>query len=187
MDIILASSSRYRKQLLAQVNINAQCIAPNIDEAAHAQEQPKAQALRLAIAKTHHSAQHAPHATIIGSDQVASLNGAALGKPGHYAKAFQQLQMQSGHTVLFHTAVCVRKGSTLLSDVITTEVEFRVLTTADIEAYLKQEQPFDCAGSFKSEGLGLSLFKRITSDDPSALIGLPLITTLSFLRTLGSY
>ncbi|WP_054113007.1 Maf family protein [Marinagarivorans algicola] len=186
MDIILASSSRYRKQLLAQVNINARCIAPDIDEAAHYQEQPKAQALRLAIAKTHHIAQHAPHVTIIGSDQVASLNGVPLGKPGGYEKAVQQLQLQSGQTVLFHTAVCVRKGPALLSDVVTTEVEFRPLTSADIEDYLKQEQPFDCAGSFKSEGLGLSLFKRVTSDDPSALIGLPLITTLNFLRTLGA-
>lgn len=184
MHIILASSSRYRKKLLEQVNILAQCQAPNIDESPINQEHPKTQALRLAIAKAHAIASEHPNNIVIGSDQVASLKGMRLEKPGNYARAFEQLQAQSGNTVLFYSAVCACKGQTLLSDVVTTEVEFRTLDAQEIKNYLLQDQPYDCAGSFKSEGLGISLFNRITSDDPSALIGLPLIKTLSFLRML---
>ena len=193
MPIILASSSSYRKKLLEQVNIFAECLAPNIDETPLNKEQPKALALRLAVAKAKAVALKYPNkitttsnTIIIGSDQVASLNGRHLGKPGNFERAFEQLKAQSGNTILFYTAVCVCLESAVLSDVVTTQVEFRTLDEKEITEYLLQEQPYDCAGSFKSEGLGISLFNRITSDDPTALIGIPLIKTLALIRELNA-
>ena len=183
MHIVLASSSPYRKKLLAQIHIHATCIAPHVDETPHPQEAPQALALRLAIAKAQAVIQ--PKAIVIGSDQVASLNGQLLGKPGNMAKAYTQLQQQAGQEVVFYTALCLRHEQTLLTDVITTTVRFRPLSADEITQYLTLEAPFDCAGSFKCEGLGISLFESIKSDDRSALIGLPLIKTAQFLRELG--
>lgn len=187
-DIILASSSKYRRALLSKLNIQASCIAPNINESPLANEAPEESALRLAKAKAQAVANR-PDASfeeiIIGSDQVAWTDGALLGKPGSAEKAFEQLKRQSGRTVLFHTALSVQQGSKQYSDVITTEVTFRKLTNEEIINYIQQDNPIDCAGSFKSEGAGCMLFKRIASDDPSALIGLPLIRTAEFLRHFG--
>ena len=186
--IILASSSQYRKKLLESLNITARCIAPNIDETALADESPKATALRLAKAKA--AAIQLPsdektNSIIIGSDQVAWLDGAQLGKPGTREKAIAQLKQQSGKTVLFYTALCVQMNAQQYSDVIITEVAFRDLSEQEIVHYIEQDNPIDCAGSFKSEGAGCMLFTRVTSDDPSALIGLPLIRTTEYLRRFG--
>ena len=187
--IVLASSSPYRKALLNKLQIAAQCISPDINERPLHNESPSATALRLAIEKAKNVAQRIqaqqPNAIIIGSDQVACIAGKQLGKPGSTAKAFAQLRAQSGQTVVFHTALCIQKSTTIYSDVITTEVVFRTLSKQEITRYIELENPIDCAGSFKCEGLGSLLFKRVTSDDPSALIGLPLIRTTEFLRKLG--
>ena len=188
--IILASSSQYRKKLLESLNITARCIAPNIDETALADESPKTTALRLAKAKAAAIAIQLPNdektnSIIIGSDQVAWLDGAQLGKPGTREKAIAQLKQQSGKTVLFYTALCVQMNAQQYSDVITTEVAFRDLSEQEIAHYIEQDNPIDCAGSFKSEGAGCMLFTRVTSDDPSALIGLPLIRTTEYLRRFG--
>ncbi len=200
MTIILGSSSRYRQALLARLNIKADAIAPNIDESPHTGETPELLALRLAIEKAEsvrqkiaplgHSQvrrdqEHHNPATIISSDQVASIGTQLLGKPGNHQKACEQLQQQSGKCVVFYTALCVQQGDKRLTDVIATTVEFRLLTPDEITQYVTLEQPLDCAGSFKSEGLGITLFNRITSDDPSALVGLPLIRTTQFLREFG--
>lgn len=188
-DIILASSSKYRRALLSKLNIQAQCIAPNIDESPLANETPKESALRLAKAKAQAIANRSDlaleNSIIIGSDQVAWTEGTRLGKPGSTEKAFEQLKRQSGRAVLFHTALCVQQGNKQYSDVITTEVIFRKLSNEEIMNYIQQDNPIDCAGSFKSEGAGCMLFERVTSDDPSALIGLPLIRTTEFLRRFG--
>jgi septum formation protein len=183
MHVVLASSSPYRKKLLAQIHIPAICSAPNIDETPYPNEAPEALAMRLAISKA--QAITEPNAIIIGSDQVASLNGQLLGKPGNKAGAYVQLQQQAGQEVIFYTALCLRYEQKLLTDVVTTTVRFRALSPEEITQYLTLESPFDCAGSFKCEGLGISLFESIKSDDPSALIGLPLIKTAQFLRELG--
>jgi septum formation protein len=196
--IILASSSPYRKQLLERLHIQALCIAPDIDEQAQTNEAPETLALRLAIHKasavaTTHNATSTGTNTdaktnnviVIGSDQVASVNGEILGKPYTAANAALQLQKQSGQSVIFYTALCVHHNKTQLSAVITTEVVFRTLSQQEITTYIALEQPLDCAGSFKCEGLGITLFDKIISDDPSALIGLPLIKTAQFLRKLG--
>ncbi|MDZ7924813.1 MAG: nucleoside triphosphate pyrophosphatase [Marinagarivorans sp.] len=184
--IILASSSPYRKQLLERLHIYAQCIAPDIDEQAFANESPHALALRLAISKAGAVVTVTnPKSIIIGSDQVAIVNGEILGKPHTAVQAVLQLQKQSGQRVIFYTALCVQQGDNILSAVATTEVVFRTLSTQEIKTYIALEQPLDCAGSFKCEGLGITLFEKIISDDPSALIGLPLIKTAQFLRELG--
>ncbi len=182
--IILASSSPYRKQLLERIHIQAQCIAPAIDERAHTHEAPDTLALRLAINKAK-AIQTTINTVVIGSDQVASVKGEILGKPHTAANAALQLQKQSGQSVIFYTALCVRRDKIILSAVVTTEVIFRVLSQKEIKNYIDLEQPLDCAGSFKCEGLGITLFEKIISDDPSALIGLPLIKTAQFLRELG--
>lgn len=184
-DVILASSSPYRQQLLAQVRIHARCVAPNIDESPKSGETSEALALRLARAKAAAIANQWPNAIVIGSDQVASLEGRHLGKPGNAACAVAQLLAQSGKRVTFYTAVCVQSGNTVHADVVPTHVNFRILSEAEITRYVQQEKPFDCAGSFKSEGLGISLFDSLCSEDPSALVGLPLIRTLAFLREFG--
>lgn len=193
MTVILGSSSRYRQALLARLHIQADSIAPDIDESPHIGESPEQLALRLAIEKADSVKQkvarleqyHHTTPTIIGSDQVASLGQQLLGKPGNHEKACQQLQQQSGQRVVFYTALCVQQGDRSLTDVVTTTVDFRSLTSDEITQYITLEQPLDCAGSFKSEGLGITLFNRISSDDPSALVGLPLIRTTQFLREFG--
>ena len=189
-NLILASSSPYRKLLLQRLDIEFDCQSPNIDESPHPSEPPAALAKRLALEKAWTVAHHFPEAVVIGSDQVAELAGQVLSKPGTHQRALQQLQAQSGHTVLFHSGLALVQ---LLSDgttrqiqlVDTTQVCFRQLDDGQIKRYLEREQPYDCAGSFKAEGLGISLFDAVSSQDPSSLIGLPLIGLCSALREFG--
>lgn len=187
MQILLASTSAYRRALLARLGLAFACEAPETDETPHPGESPEALVARLAEAKATAVAYRHPESLVIGGDQVAALDSTILGKPGHHLRAVQQLTTLSGRTVAFHTAVCVQHVATgrRLSHVDTTRVHFRKLDTQDIERYLQAEQPYDCAGSFKSEGLGISLFERIESQDPTALVGLPLIVLCRFLRELG--
>jgi septum formation protein len=186
MQILLASTSVYRRALLARLGLAFDCVVPETDETPHLGEPPAALAERLAQAKTTAVAQHYPENLVIGGDQVAALDGQILGKPGDHAHAIRQLAALSGRAVAFHTAVCVRHASRdrQLTYVDTTQVYFRKLTAQEIERYLQAEHPYDCAGSFKSEGLGISLFERIESQDPTALVGLPLIALCRFLREL---
>lgn len=185
--LILGSTSRYRRELLARLKIDFEVVAPEVDETARANETPEVLARRLALAKAHAVATRHPDAVVIGSDQVAELDGDALGKPGHHANAVQQLQRMSGREVVFHTALAVVCRSTGFerSDLAPVRVRFRTLGMAEIEAYLRAEQPYDCAGSAKSEGLGITLLDAIDSDDPTALVGLPLIRTCKLLRAAG--
>ncbi len=185
--LILASTSVYRRQLLERLHLPFSVIASYVDETPLPGETPPDIACRLALAKARSVAQAHPGAVVIGSDQVADLNGHALGKPGHHARAVAQLQTMRGKTVIFQTAVAV---VCLESDFAQTElaqikVVFRHLTDAQIESYLAAEQPYDCAGSAKSEGLGIALLERIDNDDPTALIGLPLIRTCRLIEAAG--
>ncbi|HEX5785973.1 MAG TPA: Maf family nucleotide pyrophosphatase [Burkholderiaceae bacterium] len=185
--LILASTSRYRHELLSRLGLHFTVYPPHVDETPQTEEHPRHLAIRLARAKALAvSAQH-PDAVVIGSDQVADLHGQALGKPGRHDRAVKQLQTMSGQTVLFHTAMAVAHASTnsLHEELATVEVQFRTLSTDEIEHYLETEQPYDCAGSAKSEGLGIALLDNIRSDDPTALVGLPLIRTARLLRMLG--
>lgn len=185
--LVLGSTSRYRQELLQRLQIPFTVLAPEVDETPLPGEAPLALARRLARAKALAVAQQRPDALVIGSDQVADLNGHALGKPGQHERAVRQLQLMSGQTVQFHTAltvVCLARGFEG-SDVATVGVRFRRLDDAEIERYLRAEQPYDCAGSARSEGLGISLLDAIDSDDPTALIGLPLIRTARLLRQGG--
>jgi septum formation protein len=158
-----------------------------VDETPQVNEHPRHLAIRLAKAKALAVSTQHPDAVVIGSDQVADLHGQALGKPGRHDRAVKQLQAMSGQTVLFHTAMAVAQASTnsLHEELATVEVQFRTLSIDEIEHYLEAEQPYDCAGSAKSEGLGIALLDNIRSDDPTALIGLPLIRTAKLLRILG--
>ena len=184
--LILASTSRYRRELLARLALPFDVAAPDVDETPLAGEAPRALALRLAKAKARAVAARHPQAIVIGSDQVADLHGQPLGKPGTHERAAAQLTRMSGQTVLFHTAVAVAQaGCFAQSDVATVTARFRVLDADTIERYLHAEQPYDCAGSAKSEGLGIALMQAIESDDPTALIGLPLIRTAHLLRAAG--
>jgi septum formation protein len=185
--LILGSTSRYRKELLARLRIPFQVEAPEVDETPQAQEAPKDLALRLALAKARAVANKYPDAVVIGSDQVADLDGEPLGKPGNHTNAVKQLKRMRGKTVIFQTAlsvVCVATGFEQ-TDLAAVKVTFRDLTDAEIESYLKAEEPYDCAGSAKSEGLGIALLAAIDNDDPTALIGLPLIRTCHMLRAAG--
>ncbi|MEY3427173.1 MAG: Maf-like protein YceF [Pseudomonadota bacterium] len=185
--LILGSTSRYRKELLARLCIPFQVEAPEVDETPQAQEAPKDLALRLALAKARAVANKYPDAVVIGSDQVADLEGEPLGKPGNHTNAVKQLKRMRGKTVIFQTAlsvVCVATGFEQ-TDLAAVKVTFRDLTDAEIESYLKAEEPYDCAGSAKSEGLGIALLAAIDNDDPTALIGLPLIRTCHMLRAAG--
>lgn len=185
--LILGSTSRYRKELLARLRIPFQVEAPEVDETPQAQEAPKDLALRLALAKARAVADKYPDAVVIGSDQVADLDGEPLGKPGNHTNAVKQLKRMRGKTVIFQTAlsvVCVATGFEQ-TDLAAVKVTFRDLTDAEIESYLKAEEPYDCAGSAKSEGLGIALLAAIDNDDPTALIGLPLIRTCHMLRAAG--
>jgi septum formation protein len=176
--LILASTSKYRKELLSRLGLPFTCISPEVDETPLPRETPEELALRLAKAKALAIAKKEPHAFVIGSDQVLDLHGAAMGKPA-------QLQLLRGQTVNFHTAVCLAHGSKTQVVNVITKVRFRELKDSVLEAYLLAETPYDCAGSAKSEGLGICLLEKVESEDPTALIGLPLIAVCTLLRDAG--
>eukprot|EP01030_Chromulinospumella_sphaerica_P012348 gene12348-12138_t len=185
--LILASSSAYRKELLSRLQLPFEVAVPDIDETPLAGEGPGDTALRLAREKAAAVAARLPGCLVIGSDQVATLDGAQIGKPGDHARALAQLQQMRGRTVVFHTALCLwdgRDGSYQL-DEVRAHVSFRDLPDAELDAYLRIEQPYDCAGSAKNEGLGIAILERIESDDPTALTGLPLIALTGMLRQAG--
>lgn len=185
--LILASTSRYRRELLQRLRLPFEVVAPRVDETPHADEAPHTLARRLALAKAHDVAALHPQAVVIGSDQVADLDGTPLGKPGTHARAAAQLRAMSGRRVVFHTAVAVVRADRGFADARTAPVtvHFRALDDAQIERYLRLEQPYDCAGSAKCETLGIALLEAIDSDDPTALVGLPLIRTCALLRAAG--
>ena len=185
--LVLGSTSRYRRELLQRLSLAFDVAAPDVDETPEPGETPRALALRLALAKALAVARQHPSAIVIGSDQVADLAGEPLGKPGNHERAVQQLQRMQGHTVVFQTAVAVVCLATGFEQVelAPVEVKFRDLSDAEIERYLRAERPYDCAGSAKSEGLGIALLDAIHSDDPTALVGLPLIRTCRMLRAAG--
>jgi septum formation protein len=185
--LILASTSRYRRELLTRLRMAFDVQAPQVDESALAGETPAALALRLAQAKAAAVAQRFPAAVVIGSDQVADLDGTPIGKPGSHQRAVEQLRAMRGHSVVFQTAVAVQRGDIgfAASVLVPVTVRFRQLSDAEIERYLRVEQPYDCAGSAKVETLGIALLEGIDSDDPTALVGLPLIRTCELLRRAG--
>ncbi|MFN3311291.1 MAG: Maf family protein [Thermomonas sp.] len=186
--LVLASTSRYRRELLQRLRLPFDTARPDVDETALPGEPPRALAQRLAQAKAAAVAQtlHGMDAWVLGSDQVADLDGTPLGKPGGRAAALAQLRAMAGRGVRFHTALCLaHPDGRRLHDVDLTEVRLRALDDAEIARYVDAEQPFDCAGSFKSEGLGIVLFEAIDNHDPTALIGLPLIATARLLRQAG--
>ena len=185
--LVLASTSPYRRELLQRLRLPFVVIAPEVDESAAPGEAPPALAQRLALAKANAVAEREPNAIVIGSDQVAELDGVALGKPGSHDRATQQLRSMSGRAVRFHTAVAVARLSSrfLQQALVTVTVRFRQLSNHEIERYLLLEQPYDCAGSAKCETLGIVLADAIESDDPTALVGLPLIRTSAMLRAAG--
>ena len=185
--LILGSTSPYRRELLLRLRLPFEVVSPDVDETPLANESPRALALRLALAKAQVVASQHPQAVVIGSDQVADLDGEPLGKPGTHARATEQLQRMRGKTVVFQTAVavvCLEAGFSQV-DLAQVNVKFRNLGDAEIERYLRAETPYDCAGSAKSEGLGIALLESIDSDDPTALVGLPLIRTCQMLRAAG--
>lgn len=186
-NLILGSTSRYRKELLGRLGIPFETDSPQVDETPQPDEAPADLARRLALAKAHEVAQRHPEAVVIGSDQVADLNGQPLGKPGTHERAVAQLRQMSGQTVIFQTALAVVCRATGFEqiDLAPVRVVFRTLGDAEIEHYLRTEQPYDCAGSAKSEGLGIALLDRIDNDDPTALVGLPLIRTCRMIRAAG--
>lgn len=185
--LVLGSTSRYRRELLERLGLPFLVAAPDVDEIPLDGESPRQLALRLARAKALAVAAQHPEAVVIGSDQVADLHGESLGKPGTHERATAQLQRMAGQTVIFQTAVAVVCAATGFEqvDLAPVEVRFRALHSDEIERYLRAEQPYDCAGSAKSEGLGISLLDAIHSDDPTALVGLPLIRTCRMLRAAG--
>ena len=185
--LVLGSTSRYRRELLQRLHIPFEVAAPDVDETPQPGETPLDLACRLALAKAHAVARRFPHAVVIGSDQVAELAGHSLGKPGTHARATLQLRRMRGQTVIFQTAVAVvcLETSFARTELAPVKVKFRDLTDAEIEAYLQAEQPYDCAGSAKSEGLGIALLESIDNDDPTALVGLPLIRTCRMIRAAG--
>lgn len=185
--VVLGSTSPYRRELLSRLRLRFEVAAPEVDETALPGEAPAALARRLALAKARAVAARYPEAAVIGSDQVADLDGEALGKPGCHDRAVEQLRRMRGRTVIFHTAlavVCAARGFEQ-ADLAPVRVTFRSYGDDEIEAYLRAEQPYDCAGSARSEGLGIALLEAIDSDDPSALVGLPLIRTARMLRAAG--
>lgn len=187
MTLLLASSSVYRRELLARLGLAFLTAAPDVDETPRSGESVPALVERLARLKAHTLADKFSSSLIIGSDQAATLQGASIGKPGTRAAAVAQLQAASGQTLVFYTGVCVldARDGRVSSVVVPTVVHFRELSTALIERYLDREPALDCAGSFKSESLGISLCQRISSDDPTALIGLPLIALVGLLQEFG--
>jgi septum formation protein len=185
--VILASTSRYRRELLTRLRLPFEVQSPEVDETPLPGETPHALAIRLALEKADAVAARFPEAVVIGSDQVADLGGEALGKPGDHQRATAQLRRMRGQTLIFQTAVAVvcRATGFVQRDIAPVRVVFRDLSDAAIEQYLLAEQPYDCAGSAKSEGLGIALLDAIDSDDPTALVGLPLIRTCRMLRAAG--
>jgi len=185
--LILGSTSRYRRELLERLRLPFKVRSPEVDETPRDGEAPAALALRLALAKAHAVAAQAPDAVVIGSDQVADLDGTPVGKPGNHERAVAQLRSMRGKSIVFQTAVAVvcRQTGFEASALVPVQVRFRELSDGEIEHYLRAEQPYDCAGSAKSEGLGIALLTAIESDDPTALIGLPLIRTAELLRQAG--
>lgn len=185
--LVLASGSRYRKELLKRLGLTFKVWAPDIDESPKQGELPRDTAVRLARAKAEAGGRRFSQAWIIGSDQVADLDGEPVGKPGSLENARRQLRALSGHTVLFHTALCVwhARLERAHERLVTTDVSFRRLTDIEIDRYLEREGAFDVAGSAKIEGLGVSLLSRLGGDDPTALIGLPLIALAAMLRAEG--
>ncbi len=184
-DLILASTSRYRAELLGRLRLPFSSEAPQVDETALPGEAPAALAARLAVAKARTVADRRPGSWVIGSDQVAELDGTPLGKPGTAEAACAQLAAMSGKEVHFHTALCLANGEQVLQATDLTTVRFRTLGREEILRYVTAEQPLDCTGSFKCEGLGISLFDAIDNRDPTALIGLPLIALSRLLREAG--
>ena len=185
--LILGSTSAYRRELLARLRIPFSVAAPEVEETALTGETPLELAQRLALAKANAVAERYPQAIVIGSDQVADMHGQALGKPGTHARAAAQLEQMRGQIVVFQTAVAVvcKESGFCQQSLAAVRVHFRELSAQEIENYLQAEQPYDCAGSAKSEGLGITLLQSIESDDPTALVGLPLIRTAALLRAAG--
>ncbi len=184
--LILGSSSRYRRALLERLGVAFECISPDVDETPRNGEAPAVLAARLARLKAEAVATARPDSVVIGADQVAELDGAALGKPGTAARARAQLAASSGRSVLFHTAICVLGPDGFAYEhTDLTVVRFRSLDDAEIQAYVSREQPLDCAGAFRCEGLGITLFDAIENRDPTALIGLPLIAVSAALSRAG--
>jgi septum formation protein len=185
MPLILASTSPYRRELLARLRLPFETVGPHVDETPRPGEAPGDLAVRLSIAKaTAVSARH-PGAVVIGSDQVATVHGAPIGKPGDFERARAQLRMLSGQEVAFHSALAVTDGTRTAHADIVTRCRFRTLSDAAIEAYLRAETPYDTAGSAKAEGLGIALMDSMHSDDPTAIIGLPLIALTGMLAQFG--
>ena len=185
--LVLGSTSRYRRELLQRLQIPFDVASPDVDESPLPGETPCLLAERLALAKARAVARAFPHAVVIGSDQVADLHGLPLGKPGTHERAVLQLRQMRGQTVVFQTAVAVvcQESGFEETSLAAVKVTFRDLTDDEIENYLRAEQPYDCAGSAKSEGLGIALLASIDSDDPTALIGLPLIRTCKMIQAAG--
>ena len=185
--LILGSTSPYRRELLARLRIPFQVASPDVDESPRPLESPRDLACRLALAKAQAIAEKFPAAVVIGSDQVADLDGQPLGKPGNHERAVAQLRQMRGQLVVFQTAVAVvcRDSGFAQVDLTAVRVKFLDLSDAQIESYLRAETPYDCAGSAKSEGLGIALLASIDNDDPTALVGLPLIRTCRLLRAAG--
>ena len=185
--LVLGSTSPYRRDLLARLRLDFSVNAPRVDETPRAGEAPAQLAQRLALEKAQEVASRHPGAIVIGADQVAELDGQPIGKPGTHARAVAQLQAMRGRQVVFHTAVAVVRPDTGFAQGLLAEVavHFRALSDAEIERYLRLEQPYDCAGSAKCETLGIALLDHIHSDDPTALIGLPLMRTCALLRLAG--
>lgn len=185
--LILGSTSRYRRELLTRLRLPFEVEAPGIDETPRPGEAPAALARRLALEKARAVAARHPQDVVIGSDQVADLAGEPLGKPGDHARAVAQLQRMSGQRVVFQTALAVVRQDTGFEavDLAAVSVTFRTLPAAEIETYLRLDEPYDCAGSARSESLGVALLSAIDSDDPTALVGLPLIRTCALLRAAG--
>lgn len=185
--LILGSTSRYRRELLERLRLPFTVVSPQVDETPRPGEPPAALALRLALAKAQAVAALHPQAVVIGSDQVADLDGQPIGKPGNHERAVAQLRQLNGRRAIFQTAVAVVRADTGYAQtrLAPVAVRFRTLGEAEIERYLRLEQPYDCAGSAKSETLGIALLEAIDSDDPTALVGLPLIRTCALLREAG--
>ncbi|HEY0296025.1 MAG TPA: Maf-like protein [Bordetella sp.] len=183
--LILASSSRYRREMLSRLRLPFSAVSPNIDETPHPGEAPADLALRLSVEKAQAVAADHPGAVIIGSDQVATVDGQPIGKPGSFERAVEQLTRLSGREVQFHSALAVTDGTRVERADIVTYCRFRPLSQAAIEAYLHAEKPFDTAGSAKAESLGIALMASMRSDDPTAIIGLPLIALTGMLASFG--
>ena len=185
MTIVLASTSRYRRMLLERLAQPFEVVAPAVDEARNAGETPLALALRLAEAKASAVSVQRPNDIVIGSDQVAELDGEAIGKPNEHGAALAQLQKMQGRTLVFHTALAVIAQGRVQLDSVPTTVKFRRLPDSALDAYLRHDRPYDCAGAAKIESLGIALVEHVEADDPTALIGLPLIRLTSMLQAVG--